>query len=469
MSLPSQTARTSPAGRPYVYRRRSRRKTPPFALMIGGGALVVLLGLGFALFGPDWGGPSEAKGETVALAGKDPLLAGPLPSTNREPPALVIDQSAGRNSGDRGRSNPSTNPSTNLGANPAARESESATRTAVTPRTTHRVEPERARDEATLTPPPLSGNRGLLGEALENAGGSTPPAPPSGSANATTNIPASTPVSTPDRSATARNDAPARSIRVHLEAADGLMARNDRLAARQALWDAMRTPGLDELELSVLRGRLTALNKDLVFGPTILPGDPLTESYTVKAGDALARIARSKNLSTHWKLIQRVNGLASPDRIRVGQNLKLVRGPFHAVVDKSDFRLDLYAGSTSDPDGWVFIRSFDVGLGEGDSTPVGHFIVRPSSKLENPGWVNPRNPSEKYEPNDPRNPIGEFWIGLDGLGDASAYTGYGIHGTIEPDSIGRMRSMGCVRLRADDIALLYELLSEGESLVQIRR
>lgn len=466
MSLPSQTARTSPAGRPYVYRRRSRRKAPPYALIIGGGALVILLGLGFALFGPDWGGPSEAKAETLAVAGKDPLLAGPLPSTNREPAALVIDQSAGRNSGEQGR----TGTQANMGTNTAVRATETATRTAIAPATSPRPEPERARDENTLTPPPLSNNRGLLGEALENAGGSTPAAgSTNGATNGATNIPASTPSATPDRSTPVKNDAPARTIRVHLEAADGLMARNDRLAARQALWDAMRTPGLDELELSVLRGRLTALNNDLVFGPTILPGDPLSRTYTVKAGDALARIARSQGLSTHWKLIQRVNGLASPDRIRVGQKLKLVPGPFHAVVDKSDFRLDLYAGSTSDPDGWVFIRSFDVGLGEGDSTPIGHFIVRPSSKLENPGWVNPRNPAERYEPNDPRNPIGEFWIGLDGLGDASAYTGYGIHGTIEPDSIGRMRSMGCVRLRADDIALLYELLSEGESLVQIRR
>jgi LysM repeat protein len=431
--------------------------------MIGGGALVVLLGLGFALFGQGWGGPSEAKGEPVALSGADPLLSGPLPSTNREPPALVINQSSGRTSGDQGR--PGTQPVT--GTNQPGRTTEAATRTTGTPTTTSpRIEAERARDGSALTPPPLAGNRGLLGEALENAGGITPV---TGSANSASSQRESTAGTTTDRPAATKNDAPARAIRIHLDAADGLTARNDRLAARQALWDAMRTPGLDELELSVLRGRLTELNKDLVFGTTILPGDPLTESYTVKAGDALARIARSKNLSTHWKLIQRVNGLASPDRIRVGQNLKLVRGPFHAVVDKSDFRLDLYAGSTSDPDGWVFIRSFDVGLGEGDSTPIGHFIVRPSSKLENPGWVNPRNPSERYEPNDPRNPIGEFWIGLDGLGDASAYTGYGIHGTIEPDSIGRMRSMGCVRLRADDIALLYELLTEGESLVQIRR
>ena len=78
-----------------------------------------------------------------------------------------------------------------------------------------------------------------------------------------------------------------------------------------------------------------------------------------------------------------------------------------------------------------------MGLGEGDSTPIGQFIVRADGKLENPGWVNPRNPAEKYGPNDAANPIGDFWVGLDGLGDAAAYAGYGLHGTIDPDSIGR--------------------------------
>lgn len=258
-------------------------------------------------------------------------------------------------------------------------------------------------------------------------------------------------------------------ITMHLDAADRLILENDPLAARQALWDAMRLPGLDELEMGVLRDRIADLNQDIVFEGAYRPGDPITMSYTVRPGDALSRIARTQDLGTHWRLIQRVNGLKSPNQIRVGQRLKLVRGPFHAVVSKDEFRLDLYHGPAERPGEWVYIRSFEVGLGEGDSTPVGRFVVRPSSKLENPGWVNPRNPAEKYTPDDPDNPIGEFWIGLDGLGDAAVYTGYGLHGTVDPDSIGRERSMGCVRLRADDIALLYELLGEGKSVVVIER
>jgi hypothetical protein len=39
--------------------------------------------------------------------------------------------------------------------------------------------------------------------------------------------------------------------------------------------------------------------------------------------------------------------------------------------------------------------------------------------------------------------------------------GYGIHGTNDPESIGRSASHGCVRLRNEDIATLYEMVEVG--------
>jgi hypothetical protein len=39
--------------------------------------------------------------------------------------------------------------------------------------------------------------------------------------------------------------------------------------------------------------------------------------------------------------------------------------------------------------------------------------------------------------------------------------GYGIHGTDQPESIGRSVSHGCVRLRNEDIAKLYEMVEVG--------
>ncbi|MDQ6831193.1 MAG: L,D-transpeptidase, partial [Gemmatimonadota bacterium] len=39
--------------------------------------------------------------------------------------------------------------------------------------------------------------------------------------------------------------------------------------------------------------------------------------------------------------------------------------------------------------------------------------------------------------------------------------GYGLHGTNEPNSIGRAASHGCVRLRNEDIAYLYTMVAVG--------
>jgi lipoprotein-anchoring transpeptidase ErfK/SrfK len=39
--------------------------------------------------------------------------------------------------------------------------------------------------------------------------------------------------------------------------------------------------------------------------------------------------------------------------------------------------------------------------------------------------------------------------------------GYAIHGTNQPDSIGRAVSHGCVRLRNEDIAKLYAMVEVG--------
>src|SRR5262249_50702499 len=130
------------------------------------------------------------------------------------------------------------------------------------------------------------------------------------------------------------------------------------------------------------------------------------------------------------------------------------------------YRLDLYMGAPDQPDDWVFVRSFRVGLGASDGTPLGTFVVKKGSKLVDPPWINPHS-GEKFVGGDPKNPIGHRWIGLEGVGESAQHTGYGIHGTIDPDSIGQQRSMGCIRLGNDDIELMFELLGEQVSVVRI--
>ncbi|HZW09819.1 MAG TPA: L,D-transpeptidase family protein [Phycisphaerales bacterium] len=249
-------------------------------------------------------------------------------------------------------------------------------------------------------------------------------------------------------------------------AADQRLAANDPVGARSILSRALGDERLSEGDRSQLRARLTELNQDLLFSSKVVAGDPMVETYAIGSGDRLSTLPAKLGLATDWRLIQRVNGISDPNRIQLGQKLKLVRGPFHAVVHKNDYRLDLYAGAPEDEGAWMYVRSFRVGLGEDNSTPTGSFIVKRDSKLVNPHWVNPRT-GEKFDKDDPKNPIGERWIGIDGLGEDAIKTGYGIHGTIDPGSIGQQKSMGCVRMVDADVELVYELLVEGISRVRI--
>jgi hypothetical protein len=242
-----------------------------------------------------------------------------------------------------------------------------------------------------------------------------------------------------------------------VQAAIALVEANRPVEARVALTRLLQE-GPDPADEEFVRDSLAALNRRLVFSPEAVAGDPFSRVHMVGRGESLSTIVKSQKLQVDWRFILRVNGLTSERYLREGQRLKLVTGPFDAVVDKTDFRLDLYMGRGEER---VYVTSLPVGLGEYDSTPVGRFRVRSASRTPNPAWANPRT-GERFAADDPLNPIGEHWIGLEGIDDANrAMAGYGIHGTIDPDSIGRMKSMGCVRLLADDVALVYEVLLDG--------
>ena len=61
---------------------------------------------------------------------------------------------------------------------------------------------------------------------------------------------------------------------------------------------------------------------------------------------------------------------------------------------------------------------------------------------------------------DPKNPLGERWIGF--------YGEYGIHGTVEPESVGKRVSLGCVRMYEADVEEVFDLVVTGDSQVEVR-
>jgi LysM repeat protein len=184
------------------------------------------------------------------------------------------------------------------------------------------------------------------------------------------------------------------------------------------------------------------------FSGLVTPGKthPKALTYTVKSGDTLTRIGGKYKVPANF--IQKINGIDG-DRIFVGQNLKVVQGPFWVLVVKGEYRLTAFLGDEA-------FREFQIGLGKNDSTPVGEFKVL--GKLDKPTyWVE----GAHYDFGDPSNPLGTRWITFrDG--------GYGIHGTWEPNSIGKQMSHGCVRMLNEDVEALYDLLVKYDSKVIIR-
>ncbi len=233
------------------------------------------------------------------------------------------------------------------------------------------------------------------------------------------------------------------------------LSNGDVLAARTHFSDAMQH-GVPPAEAATLRAELTRLGQESIFSPRILDGDPFVSRYVIQPGDNLAKIAAAYMVPAD--LLAYINNIANKNLIRAGQTIKVIKGPFHATVRKSDYTLDLYLDKT-------FVKHFRVGLGADNSTPTGVWQV--STKLVNPTYYPPRG-GQIISADDPENPLGEHWIGLVGVsGEAVGQQRYGIHGTNEPHSIGRSVSLGCVRLYNEDVEFLYKCLIEKHSTVTV--
>lgn len=441
MALPSQTERQTEIGRSYVYSQRTATASGASLALIIAAILVLAAGGVWGLLTV----MNRRSATSTLPPGDGKSQVAPVAAQNK-PPAIAKDTIEPA-LGPAGATNPSTL-KTDAPITPP-----SGTPFATTPA-----------PAPTTNPAPTT---------IDPAGGGRPPSVDVTRRDLTPTTPVSTPAQTNPAPAGAEPSqstvlAPAGStseVTQQIQAAEQRAATGELLQARALFNKALHNPNAVREDQERIRQRMATINADLLFSPKVYPGDTMTETYVVKSGDNLIRITRNRELAVDWRLVERVNGIKG-NTLKVGQKLKLVRGPFHAIVHKGDYRLDLFQGSPDDPDSWMFIRSFKVGLGTGNSTPLGNFVVKPKSKLVNPHWVNPQT-GQKFHADDPKNPIGEYWMGIEGVGDSKTITGYGLHGTIEPDSIGQQKSMGCVRLGDEDIKLLYEMLVEQISDVKI--
>ncbi|MBI1320076.1 MAG: L,D-transpeptidase family protein [Candidatus Hydrogenedens sp.] len=187
---------------------------------------------------------------------------------------------------------------------------------------------------------------------------------------------------------------------------------------------------------------LGAINVELIFSPRETAD---SRYYVIEPGDSITEIGNT--LNTTQGLLMRANDITAPERIRVGQRLKYTPKDFRIIIERSTCRLFLL-------DTAGIFKRYSVGLGmPGYETAPGKYTI--GNKQKDPTWFKPG--AEPVPPNDPENELGTRWMPLIPL-DAGLPTDLGIHGTIEPESIGKFQSHGCPRMQKEDVEELYDLV-----------
>lgn len=110
------------------------------------------------------------------------------------------------------------------------------------------------------------------------------------------------------------------------------------------------------------------------------------------------------------------------------------------IINKSTNQLAYYSNSK-------LVRTFKVGTGRQPSyTPEGKFKI--VNKIKNRPYYSGNIPG-----GDPRNPLGNRWLGINARGTWG--TTYAIHGNNNPSSIGGYVSAGCVRMYDEEVEWLF--------------
>ena len=221
--------------------------------------------------------------------------------------------------------------------------------------------------------------------------------------------------------------------------AQKLQTDRDLLKAKEIYQQIMTEyPSYEKVE--AVQKQLEGINLEIILSNTTSPNSVMHE---VSPSETLGVLAKKYN--TTIDLIKQNNNLKS-DTIRVGQKLRIWIGQFNIFVDKSQNKLMLKVGEE-------VMKVYDVSTGEKNSTPVGEFAI--TTKLVDPVWFNR---GAVVPPESPENVLGSRWLGFD-------LPGYGIHGTVEPETIGQQVTAGCVRMRNQDVEELYTFIPMGTKVV----
>ena len=157
-------------------------------------------------------------------------------------------------------------------------------------------------------------------------------------------------------------------------------------------------------------------------------------------------------------------GIAEQDKQGHSQTAEIPTGVFKEETQPVSLYISTKENILEVHVGGKLAAEFPVTVGsQHTASPIGHWTVKSITKLPNFRYLRmleegKRSSDSHLLPPGPNNPVGVIWIALD-------KEGVGIHGTDDPDSIGRSASHGCIRLANWDVVKLAAMVKPGVPVV----
>ena len=193
------------------------------------------------------------------------------------------------------------------------------------------------------------------------------------------------------------------------------------------------------------------------------------KTKTIKAGDVLRvpnvqpfELTEVKDLKAGSEVTPQGANEAEDDADmkKKGKKSTKGKGPDPAAPTTS-VNIDVKTNMLTVHEGDKLLAAYPVTIGSAQTeSPIGDWTVRTVANMPNfrydKAMLNKGERSSNFHmlPPGPNNPVGVIWIALN-------KKGIGLHGTSEPDAIGRSASHGCVRLANWDIVRLAAKVKAG--------
>jgi lipoprotein-anchoring transpeptidase ErfK/SrfK len=239
---------------------------------------------------------------------------------------------------------------------------------------------------------------------------------------------------------------------------DGVLGSQTRAALRafQQKHGLPTTGDLDESTRPQLAGSARSLTNYVVTTNDMAGLQPLGETWLAKSQqdhlsyETILELIAERSCSSP-KLIRRLNPEMQWNTVLAGATIRVPQAELPSITAKAAFArisllekiLQTFDESTN------LLAHFPCSIAQRvEKRPVGELHV--AVAIPNPNYTfDPEVFPESAEARElgrklvlqpgPNNPVGTVWIGLD-------KPGYGIHGTPQPEQVGRTESHGCFRL-----------------------